>query len=158
MAPRSRTAGVKLDGRSFLHNYDCRQDPDFKVLELIMTASMVVANWINLQYYGSTVDNHNYGSGNKAIHNIVGQFGTLLGIGGDLMTGLPWQSVHNGLDVQHEPLRLLVIIEAPRIAIQSIIEKHEMIDDLVSNGWLNLLAIENNQIYQVSGQHSFATC
>lgn len=123
VAPRSRTAGLKLDGRSFLHSYDHQNDPEFKILELIMTAPLVVANWINLQYYGSTVDNRSCDSGNKVIHNVVGQFGTLLGNGGDLMTGLPLQSVHNGRDVQHEPLRLLVIIEAPRSAIQAILDR-----------------------------------
>jgi len=48
-APRERTLGLDLGGRSFLHNYDWRKDTDFGVLELIMTAPMVVASWINLQ-------------------------------------------------------------------------------------------------------------
>lgn len=158
VAPRSRTAGIELDGRSFLHNYDYRRDPEFKTLELIMTAPMVVANWINLQYYASTVDNQYYGSGNKVIHNVVGKFGTVLGNGGDLMTGLPFQSVHNGNDVQHEPLRLLVVIEAPATAIRAVMEKHKMVDDLVSNGWLNLLAIENGEIHPISADCEVATC
>ena len=50
---------------------------------------MVVASWINLQYYGSTVDNNLFGSGNKVIHNVVGTFGVWQGNSGDLQTGLP---------------------------------------------------------------------
>ncbi|NBB73535.1 MAG: DUF2309 family protein, partial [Bacteroidetes bacterium] len=42
VAPRHRTEGLDLGGRSFLHDYDWRQDEDFGVLELIMTAPMVV--------------------------------------------------------------------------------------------------------------------
>ena len=42
-APRARTRAVDLEGRAFLHDYDWRQDQEGKVLELIMTAPMVVA-------------------------------------------------------------------------------------------------------------------
>ncbi|NBC88567.1 MAG: DUF2309 family protein, partial [Alphaproteobacteria bacterium] len=105
-APRSRTVGRDLDGRSFLHNYDWRQDEGFGILELIMTAPMVVASWISLQYYGSTVDNRVFGCGDKVLHNVVGTLGVLEGNGGDLRTGLPWQSVHDGERLIHEPLRL----------------------------------------------------
>ena len=41
-------------------------------LENAVTAPMVVANWISMQYYGSVVDNKRFGSGNKMLHNIVG--------------------------------------------------------------------------------------
>ena len=72
-------------------------DPDFGVLELIMTAPMVVTNWINLQYHASTVDNRRYGSGNKVLHNVVGgHLGVFEGNGGDLRIGLPMQSLHDG--------------------------------------------------------------
>jgi uncharacterized protein YbcC (UPF0753/DUF2309 family) len=89
-ASRARSRGLELGGRSFLHNYDWRQDQSFKVLELIMTAPMVVASWINLQYYGSTVNNRTFGAGNKVLHNVVGQLGVLEGNAGDLKVGLPW--------------------------------------------------------------------
>jgi uncharacterized protein len=36
-----------------------------------MTAPMIVTNWITMQDYASTVDNHRYGSGNKVLHNVV---------------------------------------------------------------------------------------
>ncbi len=150
IAPRSRTVGLDLGGRTFMHSYDQLKDPDLKVLELIMTAPMIVTSWINLQYYASAVDNRSFGSGNKVIHNVVGQLGVLLGNGGDLMTGLPWQSVHDGERFQHEPLRLLVVIQATRNAVQRIINKHSMVCDLVSNGWLSLVVLEDELCYRWS--------
>lgn len=148
VASRSRTAGLNLAGRTFMHSYDQHQDPDLRVLELIMTAPMVVTSWINLQYYASAVDNRAFGSGNKLIHNVVGQLGVFEGNGGDLMTGLPWQSVHDGEKLQHEPLRLLVLIEAPRESVQQIVEKHTHVCDLVTNGWLSLTVMEGTQFYR----------
>lgn len=148
VAPRSRTAGLNLDGRVFMHSYDFRCDPEAQVLESIMTAPMIVTNWINLQYYASSVDNQAFGSGNKVLHNVVGKLGVLEGNGGDLRTGLTMQSVHTGADYQHEPLRLLVVIEASRQAISGVIEKHENVSNLVTNGWLNLVSIDDERFYR----------
>ena len=142
-APRARTRGIDLGGRSFLHNYDWRQDDGFGVLTLIMTAPMVVASWINLQYYGSTVNNDVWGAGNKVLHNVVGTLGVLEGNAGDLRTGLAWQSVHDGERLIHEPLRLNVFIEAPLAAISDIILAHKMVQDLVNNHWLHLWALDD---------------
>jgi len=145
VAPRWRTRQLDLQGRSFLHDYDFRLDPDLAVLTLIMTAPMVVTNWINLQYHASTVDNHRYGSGNKVLHNVVGgNIGVFEGNGGDLRIGLPMQSLHDGHTLRHRPLRLSVFIEAPREAIDTVIDAHAVVQDLVFNGWLNLLRIESS--------------
>lgn len=140
-APRERTLGLDLGGRSFLHSYDWTQDKGFGVLQLIMTAPMVVASWINLQYFASTVNNRVFGSGNKALHNVVGALGVLEGNAGDLRPGLPWQSVHDGKRFIHEPLRLNVFIEAPEAAMNDVIAKHEGVRNLVENGWVHLHAI-----------------
>lgn len=144
VAPRERTANIDLGGKSFLHNYDWKQDEDFSVLELIMTAPMVVTSWINLQYYASTVDNKTFGSGNKTLHNVTGGIGVLEGYGGDLRTGLPWQSVHDGDRYQHLPQRLNVVIEAPIHAMNAILENHPSVKNLCDNGWLNLLAMDED--------------
>ena len=141
VAPRHRTRGVDLAGRSFLHSYDWRKDEGFGVLELIMTAPMVVTSWINLQYYASTVDNELFGSGNKTLHNIVGRIGVLEGNAGDLRVGLPWQSVHDGQQLQHEPLRLNVVIEAPTDAMDHVLANHPNIRDLCDNEWIRLCAM-----------------
>ncbi|MEQ8603214.1 MAG: DUF2309 domain-containing protein [Marivibrio sp.] len=143
-APRSRTSGRSLEGRAFLHDYDWKQDGEngFGVLELIMTAPVVVASWISLQYYGSTVAPQLFGSGNKLLHNVVGGFGALEGNGGLLRGGLPWQSVHDGERYIHEPLRLSVCIEAPREAMTDILSRHEGVRALFDNRWLHLFAMD----------------
>ncbi len=142
VAPRGRTDSLNLGGRSFLHSYDWKRDDGFGVLELIMTAPMVVASWISLQYYASTVDNELFGSGNKTLHNVVGTVGVFEGNAGDLRVGLPWQSIHDGEVLQHEPLRLSVVIEAPIDAMNRIIEKHETVRQLLDNEWLHLFALD----------------
>jgi uncharacterized protein YbcC (UPF0753/DUF2309 family) len=141
-APRARTRGLDLRGRVFLHDYTPAADPDRTTLELILTAPVIVANWINLQYYASTVNNRLWGSGNKALHNVVGAFGVQQGNGGDLQTGLPWQSLHDGERWMHEPLRLSVFIEAPRADIDTILARHTSVQELVDNQWLHLFALE----------------
>lgn len=141
-APRSRTRGIDLGGRAFLHDYDWREDSGFSTLELIMTAPMVVANWINLQYYGSTVNNEAFGCGNKVLHNVAGSIGVLEGNAGDLRVGLPFQSLHDGARFIHEPVRLNVIVEAPTAAMDEVIRKHEMVRQLLDNGWLHLWAMD----------------
>ena len=141
-APRWRTRGFDLGGRAFLHDYDWQKDEDFRVLALIMTAPLVVANWINLQYYGSTVDNLRQGSGNKVLHNVVGGLvGVLEGNGGDLRVGLSMQSLHDGEQWRHEPLRLSAFIEAPTEAMDRIIAGHEMLKQLVDHRWLSVLQV-----------------
>ncbi len=147
-APRSLTQGANQEGRAFLHSYDFRDDPGFSILEQIMTAPMVVAHWINMQYFASSVDNQHFGSGSKTIHNVVGQFGVFSGNGGDLTTGLPWQSLHDGDELHHEPLRLLCVIAAPRNAVADVIQSNQVVEDLLVNGWLNLIVIENGDFYR----------
>lgn len=143
VAPRARTQASSLDGRSFLHDYRWQEDPDFSVLELIMTAPMLVTHWINFQYYASTVDNRMYGSGNKVLHNVVGgHLGVFEGNGGDLRIGLPMQSLNDGQRWIHTPLRLSVFIEAPRPAIDAIIEKHDVVRRLIENEWIYLFQID----------------
>ncbi len=143
-APRSRTAAQNLGGRAFLHSYDWRQDKGFGVLELILTAPVVVASWISLQYYGSTVAPAAFGGGNKLLHNVTGGIGVVEGNGGLLRNGLPWQSVHDGLDLAHEPLRLSVIVEAPHTAINDILARHDGVRALFDNRWLHLFTLDDS--------------
>jgi uncharacterized protein YbcC (UPF0753/DUF2309 family) len=141
-APRHRTAGRNLAGRAFLHDYDWRRDEGFGILELIMTAPVVVASWISLQYYGSIVAPGAFGAGNKLLHNVVGGVGVVEGNGGLLRAGLPWQSVHDGERLIHDPIRLSVLIEAPRDAIARVLEQHDRVRALFDNRWLHLFALD----------------
>lgn len=143
VAPRIRTTDKNLNGKSFLHTYNWRKDENFGVLELIMTAPMVVTSWINLQYYASTVDNRTFGSGNKTLHNVTSGLGVLEGQSGDLRTGLPWQSVHDGEKYQHDPVRLNVVIEAPIDAMNEVLAKHNNVKNLCDNQWIFLLAMDD---------------
>ncbi|MBX7081461.1 MAG: DUF2309 domain-containing protein [Nannocystaceae bacterium] len=143
VAPREHCRHLDLGGRAFLHEYRHDEDEGDVVLEQIMTAPMVVAHWINLQYYASTVDNLRYGSGNKLLHNVVGgHIGVFEGNGGDLRIGLPLQSLHDGARWVHTPLRLSVFIEAPRTSIDGVLAKHAKLRDLVHHGWLSLFQLD----------------
>jgi len=143
-APRARTVACEFGGRVFLHDYHWRRDDGFGVLELILTAPVVVASWISLQYYGSAVAPEAFGAGNKLLHNVTGGIGVVEGNGGLLRAGLPWQSVHDGERLVHEPLRLSVCIEAPRDAIGEILSRHDNVRALFDNGWLHLFALDES--------------
>jgi hypothetical protein len=149
IAPRHKTRGLNLEGRCFLHDYDASQDANESILELLMTAPMLVTNWINWQYHASTCDPMRFGSGNKLLHNVVGgNIGVFEGNGGDLRLGLSRQSLHNGDRWMHEPLRLTVIIDAPQEAINRVIRQHTMIKQLLDNGWIHLWRFDQEQLLQ----------
>jgi hypothetical protein len=145
-APRRATAGRDLKGLAFLHTYDWQKDQGFVTLELILTAPVVVASWISLQYYGSTVAPQVFGGGNKLIHNVVGGIGVVEGNGGVLRAGLPLQTIHDGERAAHDPLRLSVLVEAPAEAIAAVLEKHPSVRALFDNGWLHLLVLDGGRI------------
>lgn len=145
-APRAVLGGADLGGRAFLHSYDWRADAGFGTLELILTAPVVVASWISLQYYGSSVAPEVFGGGNKLIHNVVGGIGVVQGNGGALRPGLPWQTVHDGNGLAHEPLRLSVMVEAPAKAMADVLARHDGVRALFDNGWLHLFALEEGRI------------
>ncbi len=142
IAPRARTRELNFGGRTFLHDYNEAEDPDGSVLETILTAPMVVAHWINFQYYASTVDNTFYGSGNKTLHNVAGgHIAVFEGNGGDMRIGLSLQSLHDGEKWIHEPLRLSVFVQASTQAIDQIMASHDSVRYLATNKWLFLYAI-----------------
>lgn len=154
IAPRARTRGLDLGGRSFLHDYEASLDEDGSLLELLMTAPMLVTHWINWQYHASTCDPQRLGSGNKVLHNVVGgHIGVFEGNGGDLRVGLSLQSLHDGQRWMHEPVRLSVVIEAPAEAIERVIDKHPVLQQLLGHGWLHLGCLQGETLrrYAASG-------
>lgn len=154
-APRDLTRNISLKGRCFLHSYRWQDDEEGGLLETILTAPLVVAEWINTQYLFSTIDNVAFGSGSKITHNVVGRVGVMQGNGSDLMHGLPLQSVMQ-TDEQpyHQPQRLLTVVYAPRERVLAIIAKHESLKNLFFNQWVHLLVIDpaNQLPYQLSAQ------
>jgi uncharacterized protein YbcC (UPF0753/DUF2309 family) len=146
IGPRELTAGLDLDGRSFLHSYDWSTDPDGDALEGIMAGPMVVTQWINTQYYFASVDNAVYGSGSKVTHNPVGNVGVYQGNGGDLMTGLPLQSLNVAADEPyHQPLRLSTVIQAPVARVEAILAEHGNLRELLDNDWVSLTVVDPTQ-------------
>ncbi len=142
VGPRAMTRGLDLERRAFLHSYEASVDRDGAALETILTAPLVVAQWINCQYYFSTVDPQVFGAGTKTIHNVVGGIGVLAGHAGDLQLGLPWQSVADGDRLVHEPVRLLAIVQAPLERIAQIIARNPVLQNLFGNNWVALAARE----------------
>ncbi|WP_128225197.1 DUF2309 domain-containing protein [Halobacteriaceae bacterium SHR40] len=149
IGPRELTDGLDLDGRSFLHSYDWTTDPDGDALEAIMAGPMVVTQWINAQYYFATVDNAVYGSGSKVTHNPVGNVGVYQGNGGDLMTGLPQQSLMSAdEEPYHQPLRLSTVIHAPVERVTEILAEHEELVELLDNNWLSVTVVDPTRDHQ----------
>lgn len=140
VGPRDLTRGVDLEGRTFLHSYDAAADSAGVALETILTAPMVVAHWINAQYYFSTVDPEVFGAGDKALHNPVAGVGVLSGAGGDLQVGLPWQSVAAPDGLYHEPLRLLAVVQAPLERLDAVIARNPILQHLFGGRWVHLVA------------------
>ncbi|MGO2235864.1 MAG: DUF2309 domain-containing protein [Marinomonas sp.] len=147
IAPRQKTRHLDLEGRSFLHDYDPQNDPDFAILERILTAPMLVTHWINMQYNLSVTDNFKFGCGNKVLHNAVGgNIGVFEGNGGDLRIGLSMQSLNDGQKWMHTPVRLAVYVTAPKSTIEKIAAKHDIVKHLIDNDWLYLFQWEDNKV------------
>ena len=143
VAPREISRGMDLQRRAFLHSYDAEVDRDGSALETILTAPLVVAQWINCQYYFSTVSPEVFGAGTKTVHNVVGEAGVIAGHAGDLKLGLPWQSIAVGDRTRHEPMRLLAVIQAPIARIDEIIGRNPILQHLFGNDWLAVAAREH---------------
>ncbi|MDO3641357.1 DUF2309 domain-containing protein [Mucilaginibacter sp. L3T2-6] len=145
VGPRWLTENINLKGRSFLHSYEWEKDPDGTSLTSILTAPVVVGQWINAQYLFSTLDNVAFGAGSKVTKNITGKIGIMQGNASDLMTGLPLQSVFRSDDVPyHTPMRLSVIVYSPRVRIERIVAQHESLQKLFANAWLHMICYDPN--------------
>jgi len=132
---RWRTRGLYLDRRAFLVSYDPTADDDGEILTRTLAAVGPVASGINLAYFFSAVDRLGYGCDTKLPHNITGLIGVMDGHASDLRTGLPWQTVEI-----HEPIRLLVVIEATSERIMASAERLPGVKNLVVNQWIQLVS------------------
>jgi hypothetical protein len=146
VGPRRLTAGLDLGGRTFLHSYEPSTDPEGDALETILAGPMVVTQWINSHYYFATVDSGAYGSGSKVTQSPVGNVGVVQGNGGDLLTGLPLQSVAAADGVpHHRPLRLSVLVYAPVERVDAVLARHAAVTGLLDDGWLSLTVVDPTQ-------------
>lgn len=140
---RALSRGCDLGGRVFMHDYDPEADEDGNVLTTIFGGPVVVASWINLQYFASVTAPDTYGAGNKLLHSVIGgNVGVIEGDGSDLRIGLPWQSVHDGTNWRHEPMRLTVLIDAPQERIDLALERTPALATLVKNQWLSMTSLQ----------------
>ena len=105
-----------------------------------MTGPLVVAHWISSQYLFSTIDPVTFGAGSKPLHNVVARAGVYEGGAGDLRIGLPLESVSCAGRREHQPLRLLAIIEARRERIDAVVARNPLLRNLVGNGWISMVA------------------
>ena len=132
---RDRTRGLFLDRRAFLVSYDPTTDGDLAILERTLAAVGPVSSGISLCYLFSRLDPLVYGAGTKLPHNITGLIGVMDGHASDLRTGLPLQ----GVEI-HEPVRLLMVIDATTEAIRAVLERLPTVRTLVTNRWVRLAA------------------
>lgn len=145
VGPRALSAGLNLERRTFLHSYAPLDDPEGIVLEAVMTGPVVVAHWICSQYYFSTVDPHAFGAGSKPLHNVIGRVGVGEGLGVDVRIGLPLESVWFDGHPVHDPLRLLVVIDAPAERLDAVIARNPVLRRLFDHGWASVAICDSNE-------------
>ncbi len=134
---RTLTRGVHLDRRPFLISYDPTLDTDGGIIERVLAAVGPVGAGINLEYYFSSVDNERYGCGTKLPHNVTGLIGIMNGHLSDLRTGLPLQMVE-----LHEPMRLLLIVEATPARLLEVAARQAEVCELVVKEWVQLVSLD----------------
>jgi len=173
IGPRSLTTGCDLGGRVFLQSYRPDIDPDGALLESLMAGPLVVGQWINMQYWCSTIDPDRFGAGDKTTHNaVVGAedaehalSGVLTGARGDLRLGLPWQAVSATAPIAgrwtdlpyHDPVRLLAVICAPIEVVDGILSRQPLVARLVLGGWISCQVVdpESGHLLRMDPQHGW---
>lgn len=147
---REVTRGLYMDRRAFLNSYDYRSDKDGNYLKKVIAPIGIVCGGINLEYYFSRVDNMKLGCGTKIPHNVMGLLGVANSYDGDLLPGLPWQTIE-----PHDPVRLMVIVEHyPEIVLEAI-KSSEAIYEWYHNEWVHICAMhpETGEFFYFSNGH-----
>jgi uncharacterized protein YbcC (UPF0753/DUF2309 family) len=136
---RELTREVFLDRRSFLVSYDPTQDTDGSTLAAAVLGSVPVAVNIAMDYYFSRVDANGFGAGSKLPLNVVSLLGVLTGSKSDLRIGLARQMIE-----LHEPMRVLVLLEATDAHIRALLKASARLKRLVDGAWMRLGRIDPN--------------
>lgn len=134
---RACTQRSFLDRRAFLVSYDPELDADGALLCAAVLGTVPVAVNIAMDYYFSRVDNDGFGASSKLPLNVVSLLGVITGSKSDLRIGLGRQQIE-----LHEPLRILVLVEAPRERIVQLFRSHERLRRLVEGEWMKLGRID----------------
>jgi uncharacterized protein YbcC (UPF0753/DUF2309 family) len=134
---RSCTQRSFLDRRAFLVSYDPTIDPDGRVLRDAVLGTVPVAVNIAMDYYFSRVDNDGYGASSKLPLNVVSLLGVITGSKSDLRIGLARQQVE-----LHEPMRVLVMMEAPAQRVLDLVFGHGRLKRMVEGEWMRLGRID----------------
>lgn len=125
------------------------------MLEGILLAVGPVGAGISLEYYFSSVDPERFGCGSKLPHNLQGRFAVMEGTEGDLRTGLPRQMTE-----LHEPMRLLMIVEAAPAVLGAILARQPALRELIDGEWVQLLALSPGgaDLLRYRPGHGFSPC
>ncbi|MFT5359111.1 MAG: hypothetical protein ACI9KE_006354 [Polyangiales bacterium] len=134
---RAMTRGLFLDRRAFLVSYDPVDDRDGEGVGRLLASVGPVGAGINLEYFFSFVDNEHYGAGTKLPHNVVGLLSVMNGSASDLRTGLVEQMVEI-----HEPMRLLLVVEAKPEVLTASLAAHPGLSALVTNRWVLVATVD----------------
>jgi uncharacterized protein YbcC (UPF0753/DUF2309 family) len=126
-----------LDRRSFLVSYDPTDDADGTALRDAVLGTVPVAVNIAMDYYFSRCDNDGFGTGSKLPLNVASLLGVITGSKSDLRIGLARQQVE-----LHEPMRVLVLMEAPRERIAKLVFGHPRLKRMVEGQWMHLGRID----------------
>jgi uncharacterized protein YbcC (UPF0753/DUF2309 family) len=82
--------------------------------------------------------------------NPVGNVGVYQGNGGDLMPGLPLQSLKTADDEPyHQPLRLSTVVHAPVERVTDVLADHGELTELLDNDWLSLTVVDPTRDHRV---------
>jgi uncharacterized protein YbcC (UPF0753/DUF2309 family) len=93
------------------------------------------------------MDPDHFAAGDKTIHHVVAGLGVIEGNAGDLRSGLPLQSIHDGKDFVHEPRRLTVFLESETELVDMVLEQQPGVRQLFDNQWIHLVVISGRQTY-----------
>jgi hypothetical protein len=142
---RPLVSDLFLDRRAFHQTYDHTSDPDGSTLKQVLGPLPVVCGGINLEYYFSRMDIEKMGAGTKLPHHVMGLYGVTNSADGDLRPGLPLQMVEN-----HDPVRLLMIIEQDPEMILQVLQSTPANYDWFLKGWIHLVALSpsDHQLYR----------